>query len=740
MAIARAAGFLTLSIAQAAVAATGLIMDSPEGDYIGQGQSYYYTPSDGTFAVSRNYDNGVSIRFSSTSHYWNLDFAAPGRAALSVGTYDYAARFGSQAANQPGLEVSGDGRGSNGLTGSFTVKEVVYGDAGQVVAFDATFAQRSGETGPPLRGEVLFRSSNTLPPRNHFTSPLTAYATDGVAFGYQIKTSRANASYAASGLPPGLTINRSTGLISGTPTAQGSFQVQLSTKGMDGNATGTLSLTVDPPGRSTGPYSAFFASSDPGEPIGHGKVTSLVANDAIIITPQTSGAGGITFTITSKADYGVQWRVQFAAPVGSALHVGVYDNAALSPASTRPGLHISSYGYDTAAVTGSFNVKELEFDPYGHVLHFHASFIQHTDAQAPALAGDLHYESEKAVTSSPYAFAREEQPFSYQIIGNNQPASYSATGLPPGLALNPKTGKISGTPSVSGRFHAMVRAARAASAATAPLIVDVKPAQSLGNISTRVQVTGNDEVIGGFIVTGAEPKKVIVRAIGPSLTNLGVSGALPDPNLELYSESGSIGRNDDWRTTQIGGAITDDQRTAIEATGVAPSEDVESAILATLPPGSYTAIVRGFGGTTGVTLVEVYDLDLSGNSQLANISTRGFAGSSDDVMIGGFIMAGAPGSGGKVVIRALGPSLAEIVSNVLPDPTLELRDANGGITASNNDWKDSQETEIENTGLAPSKPTESAILTTLPIGSFTAVVRGNKGATGNALVEVYNLP
>jgi len=225
------------------------------------------------------------------------------------------------------------------------------------------------------------------------------------------------------------------------------------------------------------------------------------------------------------------------------------------------------------------------------------------------------------------------------------------------------------------------------------------------------------------------------------LSNFGLSGALTDPNLELHNQFGSIiATNDDWRVTQVGGIITANQRADIQATGLAPSQDVESAILATLSPGSYTAIVRGFGSVTGVGLVEVYDLAGDTNAKLANISTRGFVEGGDGVLIGGFIMGGTLGSGGKVVVRALGPSLAGSgIANVMPDPTLELHDGNGAVLAFNNDWKDTQEVDIDATGLAPSKPFESAILTTLPPGGFTAIIRDRNGSVGTALVEIYNI-
>ncbi len=253
----------------------------------------------------------------------------------------------------------------------------------------------------------------------------------------------------------------------------------------------------------------------------------------------------------------------------------------------------------------------------------------------------------------------------------------------------------------------------------------------LGNISTRLRVeTGDHVLIGGFIVTGTQPKKVIVRALGPSLP---LTGTLANPTVELFGPSGSITSNDDWMDAANKQEIID--------TGLAPGNDRESAIVATLPSNStaYTAIVRGVNETSGVGLVEVYDLDAGTDSQLANISTRGFVQTGDNVMIGGFIVLGTDPE--EVIVRAIGPSLTALgVAGALADPTLELIDGNGGLVMANDNWRDNQETEISATGLAPTDDAEAAIVQTLPAGAaYTAIVRGTSATTGIALVEVYAL-
>ena len=271
----------------------------------------------------------------------------------------------------------------------------------------------------------------------------------------------------------------------------------------------------------------------------------------------------------------------------------------------------------------------------------------------------------------------------------------------------------------------------------------------LGNISTRAFVqTGDNVMIGGFIVQGTEPKRVIIRAIGPELTPFGVPNVLADPTLELYDGTGAlIASNDSWLHTIIGGIITGDQVRDIRTSGHAPTDTRESAIIADLPAGNYTAIVRGVNNTMGVALVEAYDLSPDNNSILGNISTRSFVQTDDNVMIGGFIVEGTQPR--RVILRAIGPELGQFgVPTPLSDPTLELHDSTGALIASNDNWLNTiiggiitsdQRAEIRSSGYAPTDSRESAIIATLPPGNYTAIVRGVNDTTGVGLVEAYDL-
>jgi hypothetical protein len=255
------------------------------------------------------------------------------------------------------------------------------------------------------------------------------------------------------------------------------------------------------------------------------------------------------------------------------------------------------------------------------------------------------------------------------------------------------------------------------------------------NLSTRMRVQNGDGVgIGGFIISGTGPKHVLLRAIGPSLAVSGVANVLSDPVLELHGP-GTFATitNDNWRDDPV-------QEAAIQAAGLAPSNFLESAIDATLNPGAYTLVIRGKNNTSGVGLVEVYDLNPAATAKLANLSTRAFVNTGNDIVIAGFIL-GSRTDNDRIAVRGLGPSLiAAGVPNALADPTLELRDGNGALLASNNNWQDNpaQAAELTAASLAPTNNLESAIAATLPPGLYTALLSGVNNGTGVGLVEVYD--
>ncbi len=239
-------------------------------------------------------------------------------------------------------------------------------------------------------------------------------------------------------------------------------------------------------------------------------------------------------------------------------------------------------------------------------------------------------------------------------------------------------------------------------------------------------------MIGGFIITGNTSKRVIIRGIGPSLAAAGVANVVGDPILRLYGPTGSqIAVNDNWK---------DIQQAEIIATGVPPQNDREAAIVATLAPAAYTATLAGAAGGSGVGLVEIYDLNSETTAKLANLSTRGSVRNADNVMIGGFILGGTVTNPARVVVRAIGPSLRQFgINDALLDPTLQLVNGDGATVGFNDNWADNaaQAAELQALNIAPTNAGESAIVTTLPPGNYTAVVGGRGGGIGIGLVEIY---
>jgi len=257
-------------------------------------------------------------------------------------------------------------------------------------------------------------------------------------------------------------------------------------------------------------------------------------------------------------------------------------------------------------------------------------------------------------------------------------------------------------------------------------------AASLGNMSSRIAISTGDNVgIEGFIVRGTPSKRVLLRGIGPSLAAL-LAGSLPDPVLELFNGQGaSIVRNDNWRDSA--------QMNEIAATGLAPTNDKESAILQTLAAGNYTAVLSGAAGSTGIGVAEIYDLDLGSGSRLANISTRGLVQTGDNILIGGVIVSGSATQ--RVVVRAIGPDLSNFkVPTPLQDPFLKMVDGNGNGIGVNDNYKDGGQTaELAQNGLTPGDDRDAAIIIDLAPGNYTALVTGVNNGMGNALVEFYNL-
>jgi hypothetical protein len=543
---------------------------------------------------------------------------------------------------------------------------------------------------PTPSGTPTPTATPTLPV---ITSPLVATGTVGLPFTYQFTANGATSLDIPGSVAPGLTFNTSLGAITGTPTTAGTFPVGLSATNSGGTTSATLIITVQ------------------SRPISGPVISSSTA-------------------VTGRVGQPLSFQV---------YTTGGSPAARVSASGLPPGLGIDAVtglisGTPTAAGSSAvtLTVTDAAFTT--------SATLQMTFTADPALP---------VITSPNSAALTPGVFFSYAITaptsGASDPTIFTLVGtLPPGLSFDAATGIISGIytgplrPDLAGGTllgSIQLFATNSHGTSTFDLLFRAPP-NGVVNIATRTTVGAGDNVlIGGFIVDGNVPKIVIVRAIGPSL-NAFFSGALQDPTLELHDSAHPerVVFNDNWKDTQ---------ESIIIGSGLQPSNNNESAIVVALDPGSYTAIVHGTNATTGIAVVEVFDLgaaslDVSGNARLANISTRGFVDSGNDVMIGGFIIQRVAT---RVVVRAIGPSLSAFgINGALQDPTLELKNANGSTLIENGDWQQGQPADIQKAGLAPSDPRESALIATLAAGQYTAIVRGQDGTTGVAVVEAYALP
>lgn len=536
------------------------------------------------------------------------------------------------------------------------------------------------------------------------TSPAAVTARAGVPFTYQLTATNRPTSYTAANLPPGLNLDSALGVITGTPSEAGTKQVTIGATNASGATTATLTITIEP-ARATGPVitNATAVTARAGRPFRYQvRVSGVTSAATITATELPSG-------LTINAATGV-----------------------ISGTVEQPG----SYAFLLKVADGSASARAT---------------LQLTFTPNPALP---------VITSGTAANLQTGQSFDYRITAPstadpNDPTTYSISGtLPEGLVFDPSTGTISGTyngaaaqksdgssasaealtsPTSSFLSGIQLFAHNSHGTATTSLSFLIGKATSAVNISTRMAVGREENVlIAGFIVTGNAPKKVLIRGIGPSLSSggTGVVGRLQDTVLALHGSDGSlIVSNDDWRSAQ---------QQAIIDTTIPPNDNRESAIVATLQPANYTAILRGKNDSTGIGLVEVYDLDAPASSQLVQISTRGFVQTNDDVMIGGFILSGT--NPANVLVRAIGPTLANAgVNGALQDTTLELVNGNGDTLGANDNWRSDQEQAIRDTTVPPADDRESAIVSNLAAGNYTAIVRGKDNSTGVALVEVFVL-
>jgi arylsulfate sulfotransferase len=403
----------------------------------------------------------------------------------------------------------------------------------------------------------------------------------------------------------------------------------------------------------------------------------------------------------------------------------------LAPGSLAPiGQHACSITYDQNVLVLDDGLNSMFQQPPGMQRHYSSPRKYHVDLNAKVATEVWNYERNQSVYTPICSSVYEDAPLNYLLDYAFVNGSFmTGRGTAQLIGLN-AAGEIVFFYQYRAHFCDQLYN-------STPLHLESTTFPAVGpealNLSTRGTVSSGDNVlIDGFIIAGTDPKKVVLRALGPSLAGSGLSGVLADPVLTLHNSSGSvIATNDDWQM--------DPGASEIMAHGLAPTNPSESATIQTLSPGAYTVVVSGKDSSTGISLAEIYDLSPESNSKLANISGRGFVGTNDNVLISGFIVGDVASS--TVIVRALGPSLGSSgVSQPLSDPTLTIYNSNGSVIASNDNWQDDNDAiDIQRNGLAPPNRLESATVLHLPAGAYTAIVRGTDGSTGVALTEVYSL-
>lgn len=577
-------------------------------------------------------------------------------------------------------------------------------------------------------------------------SPNNAAGASGQPFQFQLSANLPNVTFSSADLPVGLKLDSSTGLISGTPANGGTFVVHITLFRNGHSVTVSITLNIKRmPRMIDGPTGLSIVGDEMASPVGPNSFYYTAADGTFSViggadNPYNPVLGTqLTFKFNGA---GEQWELRFTAPRYVPLTVGRYEGLnGGDPLGYGPSLQLTRGSASSGGPGGYFEVKSIAYGSDAHVLAFEATFEMFVAYGSPMVRGEVRFSADPseapptpAITSSLALQIAKGRAVNYRIAATNNPTRFKVYQLPAGLSFDPSTATISGVPPTTGSFDIVLGAENSFGTGTARLNLTVSappPPHSLQNIATRIFVgTDTDIAIAGFILAGPNPKRIIVRGLGPSLTASGVTGVLLSPLLEIRDATGAIvGSNygwlSDWETTH--------------QTGLPPSDRRDTALARTVSPGSVTALLKGWGasGLTGVGLIEVYDLDAASGSRFANISTRGRVKTGENVMIAGFIIGG--GEPTRIVVRGIGPSLtANGVLGALANPVLELHDTNGGVIT-NDDWQDSNGEAIRASGLPPANDREAAILETLAPGNYTAVLSGKDNGTGVGLIEVYNL-
>lgn len=756
-------------------------------------------PVSGVFTVTPTAPGVITLQatqvgqLAPTAYEYNMlrqSFTASGVATLAITTQPSAqsaavgatANFSVVASGTSSLTYQWRKAGANitgnasATTATLTLANVQAGDA---AGYDVVVTNTSGSISSNL---VALSVTSGAPVITNST--LTAGGTAGTSFSYTITASGSPTSFTASPLPAGLSVNASTGVISGTPTSAGSTTVLLGAANGSGTDYATLTLTVASAG--TAPVVVINPSSPPAATLGspfNYTITASGSPTSYTATPLPAGlsivaaTGVISGTPTAVGTTSVLLGATNATGTGTATLSTTVAAPSIPPVITSPttatGTAGSPFVTFVIAATGLPTVYSATGLPAGLTLNPSTGAINGTPTVSGTSVVTITATNSNGTTSATLTItvaaapvapvissattapATAGAPFTAYVIGaSGSPASYSATGLPPGLTLDTTTGTITGTPTTAGTYSVTLTATNAIGSGTTVLTITVgaAPSSRIVNFSARaLSGPGSQTLIMGFIVSG-NGMNLLVRGIGPALTAYGITGALADPMLTLYDTVGVSAVNDDWQTPMLqpAGAPAAASGTLIASSALSagafalPSGSKDAALLFTVNNGAHTTGMVRPNSTTGIALTEIYVTSAPSGTRLINVSARMNVTLGEGTLIAGLVISGNTPK--RVLVRGVGPGLSSFgVTGVLADPKITLFSSNAAI-ATNDNWETGTSTAAQITTACAqvgafaltSGSKDAAMLITLQPGLYTVVVGGVGNTTGVALVEIYD--
>ena len=748
-------------------AATGAIMGTP----VAVGVTVVSVTATNATGTSNAATLTLTVSAAGTAPVITSPIAEPGTVGTVFATYAITATGSPTSYAATGLPP---GLSLNAATGAISGTPTAAGVS--VVTLGATNGTGTGTATLTL----TIAAAGVVPVITSTTSGYYPGTVGSVFATYTIAATGSPTSFSAVGLPPGLTLNAATGAINGTPTAAGTYTVTAKATNSSGTGTSVFAIAIAPPAAvpvitstASGNNPANVGTEFPTYTVGAtGSPTSYTATGlppgltlnaltgAINGTPTTAGTYVVALSATNSAGTGTS---SLTITVAAANALPVFTNPATAPGTVGTAIN---YTLGATGLPTSYTATGL---PPGLTLNTLTGGITGTPTTAgtyvvTVTATNSTGTSTTSITftvagagTAPVITGPATAPGGvgtavyYTIGATGSPTSYTATGLPPGLTLNTLTGTITGTPTTAGTYVATVNATNSTGTSTTTLTWVITPLgfSHIVNFSARaLSGSGSDTLVVGFVVLG-DAKNLLIRGIGPDLASFGVTDFLAAPILTLFDASGGVLATDSgWGVNSSGqndAALISSTAASVGAFPL-PSGSLDSALLVTVNNGAHTTGLLTTNGAAGVGLIEIYDTGGNPNASLVNVSARMNVTAGSGVLIAGLVIGGSESK--TVLIRGIGPTLSEFgVSGVLADPQITVFSGSTQI-ASNANWNNgtgaSSAAQLVSTsaevGAFPlaSGSRDAALIVTLQPGPYTVQVTSVSGATGVALIEVYD--